>query len=244
MEDVLKGRKVVVVGGGSGMGFALAQRLVALGAEVVIAGRDRRRLASAQQQLQAAPAVTVQACDATEEAQVQAMFESIGDFDHLACTVADIRGAYTLLPQLETDALQRAVASKVLAPILLAKHAYPRLRTGGSMAFVSGIAAYRPRPRGVAVAAINAALEGTVRALAVELAPIRVNAVSPGWVRTSIWEHVASGESEQLLASMARALPVGRIGLPDDIAQALLFLLSNGYATGEILHVDGGHRLV
>ena len=132
----------------------------------------------------------------------------------------------------------------MVAPILLAKHGAQRLSPNGSITLTSGIAAYRPRPKGIAVAAINAALEGVVRALAVELAPLRVNAVSPGWVRTPIWNDVAGADSEQLLASMAERLPVGRVGAADDIADAFLFLMGNGYTTGEILHVEGGHRLV
>ncbi|RZJ12788.1 MAG: SDR family oxidoreductase [Rubrivivax sp.] len=244
MSQALQGRKVVVVGGGSGMGFATAQRVLELGGEVALVGRDPGKLASAQDRLTGGNALTAHVCDITREEQVEALFKAVGDFDHLVCTAADIRGAYALLPQLELEALERAVASKVTGPILLAKHAAPRLRPAGSITFVSGIAAYRPRPKGVAVAAINAALEGTVRALAVELAPIRVNAVSPGWVTTGIWNDVAGSQTDDLLAGMARQLPVGRVGRPEDIADALLFLLGNGYATGEILHVDGGHRLV
>lgn len=182
--------------------------------------------------------------DVTDEAQVQQLFEASGPVDHVICTAADIRGAYELLPQLPLDALDRAIRSKVIAPILLAKHGAPRMPAHGSITLTSGIAAYRPRPKGVAVAAINAALEGVVRAMAVELAPLRINAVSPGWVRTPIWNDVAGADSESLLATMAERLPVGRVGTGDDIADAIVFLLGNGYTTGTVLHVDGGHRLV
>jgi NAD(P)-dependent dehydrogenase (short-subunit alcohol dehydrogenase family) len=80
--------------------------------------------------------------------------------------------------------------------------------------------------------------------MAVELAPLRVNAVSPGWVRTEIWEDVAGAETDALLASMAQRLPVGRVGMPQDIAEAFLFLMRNGYTTGTVLHIEGGHRLI
>jgi NAD(P)-dependent dehydrogenase (short-subunit alcohol dehydrogenase family) len=112
------------------------------------------------------------------------------------------------------------------------------------MTFISGIAAYRPAARGSVVAAVNAALEGLVRALAVELAPIRVNAVSPGWVDTTIWTQVAGDRKAEMLAAMAERLPVGRVGQPEDIADAISFLIGNGFSTGTTLHVEGGHRLV
>jgi len=136
------------------------------------------------------------------------------------------------------------VESKLYGPLLLAKYGAPRLPVIGSITFTSGIAAYRPAARGSVVAAVNAAVEGLVRALAVELAPIRVNAVSPGWVDTSIWTFVAGDKKDETLSAMAKRLPVGRIGQPDDIADAICFLMGNTFTTGTILHVEGGHRLV
>jgi len=126
----------------------------------------------------------------------------------------------------------------------LAKHSAPKLAANGSLTFVSGIAAYRPAARGSIVAAVNAALEGLVRALAIELAPIRVNAVSPGWVDTPIWDIVAGDGKQETLAAMAKRLPAGRVGRPLDIADAIRFLMGNGFTTGTTLHVEGGHRLV
>jgi len=114
----------------------------------------------------------------------------------------------------------------------------------GSLTFTSGIAAYRPAARGSAVAAINGALASLAYALAIELGPIRVNVVSPGWVDSPLWQHVAGDAREATLNAMAKRLPVGRIGHPEDIADAIRFLLRNGFATGTVLHVDGGHRLV
>jgi NAD(P)-dependent dehydrogenase (short-subunit alcohol dehydrogenase family) len=182
--------------------------------------------------------------DVTREDQVAALFAGIGGLDHIVSTAADIDGAYQLLPALELKAAQRVVESKLYGPLLLAKHGAPRLAANGSMTFVSGIAAYRPAARGSVVAAVNAALEGLVRALAVELAPIRVNAVSPGWVDTTIWAQVAGDRKDETLGAMAERLPVGRIGQPDDIADAIFFLIGNGFTTGTTLHVEGGHRLV
>ena len=244
MDKSLEGQRVVVVGGNSDMGLALCARLMRMCCEVLIVGRSREKLEAAREQLREFGEPRLHQADVTREEEVRRLFEEAGAVDHLVCTAADIRGAYELLAQLELDALDRAVRSKVVAPILLAKHGAHRMPAHGSITLTSGIAAYRPRPKGVAVAAINAALEGAVRAMAVELAPLRINAVSPGWVRTPIWNNVAGADSERLLASMAERLPVGRVGTGDDIADAIVFLLGNGYTTGTVLHIEGGHRLV
>lgn len=236
--------KVLVVGGSSGMGLALARRCLEAGAEVVIAGRNEGRLKRARQQLGNPATLDTVAVDITREDQVAALFSRIGRLDHIVSTAADIEGAYELLPALELKAAQRVVESKFYGPLLLAKHGAPRLSATGSITFTSGIAAYRPAARGSVVAAVNAALEGLVRALAIELAPVRVNAVSPGWVDTPIWASVAGDKKDDTLNAMAERLPVGRLGQPDDIADAIGFLMSNAFTTGTTLHVEGGHRLV
>ncbi len=233
--------KIMIVGGSSGMGFALAQACLAAGAAVTAVGRDAAKLALARDRL---PGLATVAADITDEGQVAALFGGAGALDHIVTTAADIDGAYRLLPELEIAAAQRVVASKFLGPLMLAKYGAPVLASGGSITFTSGIAAYRPAPRGSVVAAINAALEGLVRALAVELAPIRVNAVSPGWVDTPVWQSVAGDAKDEMLAGMARRLPVGRTGEPEEIADAIAFLMGNGFVTGEVLHVEGGHRLI
>ena len=238
------GSHTVIVGGNSGMGLALARRLLSEGAQVTLVGRSREKLQAAHARLAGSGRPLLEQADVTSEDEVRRLFERTGPLDHLVCTAADIRGSYVMLAELSLEALQRALQSKVVAPLLLAKHAVPWLSPQGSVTFTSGIAAYRPRPRGVAVAAINAALEGLVRAMAVELAPVRVNAVSPGWVRTPIWADVAGNDADRLLAEMAARLPVGRVGRPEDIADAICFLLGNGFTTGTVLHVEGGHRLV
>ena len=237
-------KKILVAGGGSGMGLALAKNCLEAGAQVIIAGRNADRLARACEELHRPYQLKAVVADIAREDQVANLFDQAGPIDHVVSTAADIAGAYELLPSLDLEAAQRVVESKLYGPLLLAKYGAPKLSTAGSITFVSGIAAYRPAPRGAVVAAVNAALEGLVRALAIELAPIRVNAVSPGWVDTSIWTFVAGDKKDETLTAMAQRLPVGRVGQPVDIADAIAFLMGNTFTTGTILHVEGGHRLV
>jgi NAD(P)-dependent dehydrogenase (short-subunit alcohol dehydrogenase family) len=235
---------ILIAGGGSGMGLALARRCLAEGARVTIVGRHAKNLERACDALGRPDHLAYVVADISREAELPAMFDQVGPLAHIVSTAADIAGAYQLLPDLELDAVRRVIDSKLIGPLLLAKHGALKLAPGGSMTFVSGVAAYRPAPRGAAVAAVNAAIEGLVRALAVELAPVRVNVVSPGWVDTPIWTNVAGDRKAEVLGAMADRLPVGRIGTPEDIADALYFLMGNGFTTGTVLHVEGGHRLV
>jgi NAD(P)-dependent dehydrogenase (short-subunit alcohol dehydrogenase family) len=236
--------KILIVGGGSGIGLALAKRCLATSAKVIVAGRNQEKLKRAREVIGDPAALDTETIDVTQEAQVADLFKRVGRLDHIVSTAADIEGAYELLPSLELSAAQRVVESKFYGPLLLAKYGAPMLPDTGSITFTSGIAAYRPAARGSVVAAVNAALEGLVRALAVELAPIRVNAVSPGWVDTPIWTFVAGDQKGETLSAMAKRLPVGRVGQPNDIADAISFLMGNSFTTGTILHVEGGHRLI
>jgi NAD(P)-dependent dehydrogenase (short-subunit alcohol dehydrogenase family) len=180
--------------------------------------------------------------DVTDEEQVRRMAAAAGKLDHVVVTAADVTGAYAPLADLELAAARAIVGSKLLGPWLVAKHC--TVSPGGSITLTSGIAAYRPAAGGSLVAMVNAALEGLVRALALELAPVRVNAVSPGWVDTPIWDTVAGDAKTERLAAMAARLPVGRIGRPADIASAFESVIHNGFITGTVVHVDGGHRLI
>ncbi|KRE92519.1 short-chain dehydrogenase [Frateuria sp. Soil773] len=235
--------RILIAGGSSGMGLALAGRLLEQGAEVTIVGRSEERLAAAQRSLPQTGRLRALAADIAQEDQVERLFAQSGPLDHIVSTAADIEGAYQLLPALPLAAVRRAIDTKLVGPLLLAKHGAPVLSPHGSITFTSGIAAYRPAPRGSAVAAVNGALASLAYALAVELGPIRVNAVSPGWVDTPIWDFVAGEAKAATLEAMAQRLPVGRIGRAGDIADAICFLMRNGFVTGTVLHVEGGHRL-
>lgn len=238
----MQDKRIIVIGGSSGIGEGIVRAAYKTEAEVVAVGRSMEKLEKMIAGFPRGANIKAIAADVTNEADVIRLFEETGSFDHLVSTVADL--AYQPVREFDLAAARRSVDSKLLSSLLLAKHGCARARPGGSLTFLSGIAAYRPMPRGAIVAAINGALASLAYALALELAPLRVNVVSPGWVDTPIWDTVAGEKKHEMQAQMANRLPVGRIGRPEDIAQAVLSIMANGYMTGTVVHVDGGQRLV
>ncbi|MFG1998848.1 SDR family oxidoreductase [Spirillospora sp. NPDC048911] len=229
---------IVIVGGSSGMGLALAETMLAQGAEVTVAARSPERLADLEQRL----AVRTVPTDITREEDVKRLFHTTGPVDHVVTTAVDVTGAYNPVKALDLTAAAQVIDAKLMGALLLAKHAV--IRPGGSLTFTSGVAAERPMPGGSVIAAVNGALASFARALALELAPIRVNVISPGWVETPMWDAIAGDAAPERLAAVAERLPAGRVGRPEDIADAITALLRNTYITGTVLEVDGGHRLI
>jgi len=241
----LREKHVIVAGGGSGIGLGVARAALAEGATVTLAGRTPEKLAHAAGVLGAAPGdaarVRTAVADISREGDVARLFAAGGPVDHVVVTA--VSAYYQPVAQLELPEARRAIDSKLIGPLLVAKHASGRLREGGSITFTAGINAHRPAAGGAVLAAANGALEALGRALAVEMAPVRVNVVAPGWVDTPVWEVVAGPRKAEVLGAMAARLPAGRVGTPEDLAHAYLFLMANAFTTGIVLHVDGGHRL-
>jgi len=178
----------------------------------------------------------------TDGDAVTRAFKEIGPFDHLVTCAAGITiGPFTELPE---TALREFFEVKFWGQVRAIRAALPSLARDGSIVAVSGFLYRKPSAGYSAFAAVNGAIEALVKVLAIELAPIRVNVVSPGWVDTPIWSAVAGEAKTEKLAAMAQRLPVGRIGAPEDIADAIRFVMGNGFVTGSVLHVEGGHRLV
>ncbi|BFV60158.1 SDR family oxidoreductase [Kitasatospora sp. CMC57] len=238
-KDTLDGRRLVVVGAGSNIGRELAITASAAGADLVLAGPDAAKLEATAAEL-AGPAL-VQPIDLTDEGSIAALAKRVGPFDHLVSTAA--MPANGPVATLELAAVERAFAAKVIGPLLLAKHLAGQVNAGGSFTFFSGVAAWRPAPERVVMATTNGALAFLVEALAVELAPVRVNAVSPGIVDSGAWDGLAE-RKDAFLRGVAERNPARRVGAPDDLVQAVLYALGNPFVTGTVLHVDGGHRLV
>lgn len=234
-----QGQKIVVIGGSSGIGLATAKMAASQGASVVIASRSEEKLKKAASQIEGSvQALTV---NTMEEGSVKAFFDQAGEFDHLTTPGSEATMGSFL--KLETHSARKAFDSKFWGQYHAAKYGVPRIRSGGSITFFAGIWSQRPIPGGSVVAAINSAIEGLTRALAVELAPIRVNAVSPGIVDTPIYASMSPDRRDAMFKEVAASVPAGRIGRPNEIAQTVLYLMNSEYTTGSTLYVDGGRTL-
>jgi NAD(P)-dependent dehydrogenase (short-subunit alcohol dehydrogenase family) len=233
------GQKIVVIGGSSGMGLATAKAAAAEGARVVIASRSEEKLRQAKAQIQGS--VEVLTANVLDEISMRSFFEKVGEFDHLTTPGSEaVMGPFL---ELDTQAARKAFDSKFWGQYHAAKYGAPKIRPGGSITFFSGIWSQRPIPRASVVAAINSAIEGLGRALAVELAPIRVNVVSPGIVDTPLYGGMPPDKREAMFKQVAASIPAKRIGKAEEIAQTVLYLMTNGYTTGSTLCVDGGTTL-
>jgi len=235
-HDALRGSHVVVIGGSSGIGLAVAQAAAAAGARVTVGARHPERIAAEFPQ---AAMLTV---DVTDDASVEAAFEQAGELDHLVCTAAS--GFPPGLLRGPAEDVRAMVESKVWGQYRCARAAAPRIRQGGSMTFTTGIRSRRPVAGTGAFALANSAVEGMARGLAIEIAPIRVNAVAPGTIETPLFDMMAPEVRARRFEQMAAQTTVGRIGQAGEVAQAVLMLMRNGFMTGTVLDIDGGALLV
>jgi len=235
--STLKGRTVVIIGGTSGMGFATAQRLIADGARVAVAGRDRAKAVEAG----AALGATVGVFDASDEAAVREFADQLEAVDHVV-SFAGLQPAVPIGESTHDDFMQ-AFDARVWAARNCCAVFAPRMPADGSFTFCSGVSAVRPRPGRSPGAVATAAVESFCRAMAVELAPIRVNAICPGAVETEVLRRSLGADPDAALARLAASMPVGHVGRPEEIAHAVQFLLTNTFTTGITLRVDGGALL-
>ena len=180
--------------------------------------------------------------DATSQEDLHDFFQRVGPFDHLVLTLSGGEGGGDFR-SLDMAALRRGFEAKFWGQVLAAQASLDTLRPNGSITFVTAISARNSRPGTVGLAAINGALEAMIKPLAVELKPLRVNAVSPGVIATPWWDKLPREQREATFAQAAEENPVGRVGQPEDVAQAIAFLISNSFMTGSVIECDGGLRL-
>ncbi|MEU7880316.1 SDR family oxidoreductase [Microbispora bryophytorum] len=237
----LKGQRVVVLGGTSGIGFATAEAAAARGAEVAVVSSRR---AGVDRALAALPGGTVgKVADLADPSRVRAVLQEIGELDHLVFTAGE---ALDLMPvaTLDLAAARDFFAVRYFGALAAVQAAVPLIRAGGSITLTTGIAKDRPGPGWAVAASICGAIESLVRALAVELAPVRVNAVSPGVVRSPLWASMSETDRQAMYEGVGAAVPAGRVGEVGDVAPAYLYCMTQGWVTGTVLTVDGGATLV
>ena len=232
-------QRILIIGGSSGMGLASARRLAEAGGSVTIASRSQARLDAALAQLP--EGVTAQALDFTDRQSLDSALTAIGALDHLVLAGA---GAPAWGKFLEVDlaALRQAIDTKLIGYWNALQAAVPRLRPDGSATLLTGAASRAMMPGTAGLAAVNGAINRIGMTLSKELAPLRVNVISPGLVDTPAYESMPEEARRTLFGGAAASLPVGRTGLPDDIADAVLFVVSNGFTTGALIDIDGGAR--
>jgi NAD(P)-dependent dehydrogenase (short-subunit alcohol dehydrogenase family) len=236
----LEGKVVVVLGGSTGMGFATAKAAAAEGAQVVITGRSQEKLTAAIAQLPAGSQSAV--LDVTDEAGTRSLFEQLDHVDHIFITAGTVTLGAGLAA--DTEKLRPGMDTRFWGALYAAKYGAAKMKNGGSITLMSGVSAWRPRPGGSVGSASCGAIEAFGRSLALELAPIRVNTIAPGFIDTPLIDELIGERKQALIEMQAARLPVKRIGTPEDIAEAVLFLMKNGFVTGITLTVDGGHTLV
>lgn len=232
----LTGKTIVILGGSSGIGLATARGAQAEGANVIITGRSPERLKAAQSEL--GGNVRTVALDVQDEAGTRALFAELDHVDHVFITAGEI----VFDPKLKGDAaaVRPALDTRFWGAVNAAKYAAPKIAPGGSITFMSGTAAIRPLPGAAVGTASCAAVEGLARALAVELKPIRVNVIQPGLVDTPFLDLFGKERRAALINEYSKRILVGRPGTAEEIADAVLFLMRNGFVTGITLTVDGG----
>ncbi|ASC60033.1 3-oxoacyl-[acyl-carrier protein] reductase [Vibrio vulnificus] len=213
----------VVLGGTSGIGAELAKQLESDHTIVHVASRQT-------------------GLDISDEKSVYHYFETIGAFDHLIVTAGSYAPAGKVV-DVEITQAKYAFDTKFWGAVLAAKHGARYLKQGGSITLTSGMLSRKVVAYTYVKAAINAAIEATTKVLAKELAPIRVNAISPGLTKTEAYKGMNADDRDAMYQRTQSHLPVGKVGEASDIAMAYLFAIQNSYMTGTVIDVDGGALL-
>lgn len=239
----LAGQRVLVLGGSGGIGRAVAAAALAAGARVAIAGRSAATLAEAATAL---GGVTTHQADARDPAALDALFAALAPLDHLVVTTSEPaarHGVNRPLPEIALAAAQDFFEGKFWNQLRAARAVLRHLRAEGAITLTSGVASRRTLPGHAVIGSVNAALEGFARQLAREIGPRRVNVVAPGLTRTRAYDPLPAAAREALFGRIAAALPLGRVGRPEEVAEAYLYAMRATWLTGAVLDIDGGHLL-
>ncbi|WP_020063251.1 SDR family oxidoreductase [Bacillus sp. 123MFChir2] len=237
---MLHNQKIVIIGGSSGIGLETARLALMHGSEVIIASRSEEKLRRAKDQL--GGNVTIHVLDTTQEQQVQSFFKQVGTIDHLVVTAAETSGGSFI--DTDTAVARQLFENKFWGQFYAAKYGAKNIADNGSITLFSGVVAYKSMIGSATLGAVNAAVSNLGQTLALELAPIRVNVVSPGIIDTPSRSKMAEEARNKFYTDLGNKLPAGRVGKAEDVAKAVLYAMQNEFVTGTVLHVEGGHALL
>lgn len=240
MNTDLLNQRILVIGGSSGIGFATTDILVKQNADVIITGRSEENLAKAKERIKGIK--EIHCFNFTDETSIKHFFASIEPIHHMVIVAGGepLTGSFL---DTDIDKMRNYFEQKFWGVVNTAKYGIPKVIKGGSIVFFIGGAGRLAIPGTSGLAAVNCAIEGMAMSIAREIAPTRINVIAPGLIDTHVYDSMSNIERETFYNQVASSLPVGRVGTPEDIAQGVLFLITNKYMTGTILDIDGGSRL-
>jgi len=241
INQSLKDKRVIILGGSSGLGLATAKFAAAEGANVVIVSGNKSRIDNALEELPAS--ATGFAVDLSKEENIKQFFESAGKFDHLVYTAGENLTLHTI-NETDIDDARSFFNVRYWGAFAAVKYGAPHINKGGAISLISGTASLRPGAGWSVASSICGAMEGFVRAMAVELAPIRVNSVVPGVIKTNLWGGMTEADREGLFKSQSDSLLLKRVGEAEDVALAFVYLMKQSFATGQNIVIDGGAVLI
>lgn len=237
MNAQLENQTVVIIGGSSGVGLAVAKLIAASGAKLTIASRSRDRLENAAREI--GSDVQIGIVNTLEENSVRVFFANSNEIDHLLCFAGDTMGGGVLAADITIA--RNAMESKFWGQFYVGRYGGPKIKPSGSLTFTSGSG---PRPhQAIATVAANAGVSLLAESLAKELAPVRVNVVAPYYVDTPMWTGMPEEERKQLFDRVGKQLPIGRVATIDDVAPTYLDVIQSSYITGVTIPVNGGALL-
>jgi NAD(P)-dependent dehydrogenase (short-subunit alcohol dehydrogenase family) len=239
-EPELAGQTVVVIGGSAGIGLETARRAQAEGAAVVLTGRNPDRLSQAALEL-GAPRTAV--FDASDPASLERFFQDLpAPIDHVMVTAGGPR--YGPLLEMDSAQVRQAISGRVVMALEVARNAAGKMRPGGTLLLVGGTGSRRVAP-GLGIASVvTAALPAFTAALALELAPVRVNLIAPGFVDTPLSASLLGDQLEERRKELRATLPIGRVVGPADVAALAVHIMTNTAVTGATYDIDGGQQFV
>ena len=240
-NGLLNNKKIIILGGSSGLGLAAAKAAAGEGGNVIIVSSNQQRLSAALDLLPGESSGF--SVDLSKEENIKTFFEQIGNFDHLIYTAGE-NISMNMMEDMDIEQAKDFFNIRFWGVLAAIKYGKAHLNEGGSITLMSGSFGQRPSKGYSLGASICGAMDAFTRAMAVELAPIRVNNIAAGVIKTNLWDNLSEEDRNGFYKYMEDASLLKRVGEPEDIAQAFLYLMKQPHTTGQSLVIDGGSVLV